>query len=113
MKLVDISQWVQELRGEEYDHVRKQSVGNAAKMISQSVNQPRLSRGYESLFKCLPLQGRKAQSKAKAESRIHHKEAERCVVLCFSIMGWAYRQNIMVCPRKWEAQQTAAESMTT
>ena len=94
VKLADISQRVQKLRGEEYDHVRTQSVGNTAKTISHFVNQPRLSQGYDSLFKCLSLQTRKTQSKAKAESRIYHKEAQMWNVLCFSTMVWVYRQMI-------------------
>lgn len=38
VKLVDISQWVQKLRREEYDCVRKQSVGYTAKKVSQFVD---------------------------------------------------------------------------
>lgn len=91
VKSVDISQWVQKLRREQYDCVRKQSVGNRAKMVSQFVDQPCFSQGYDSLFKCLSLQGRSIQDKAKAESRIYHKEVEMCNVLCFTHMGWEYR----------------------
>lgn len=54
MELVDISQWVQKLRGEKCDHARKQSSGNAARRSSPFVNHAHRSQGPDFSFDVCP-----------------------------------------------------------